>query len=274
MAPPTFAAQETIESYSAALAPYDMAFTHPEGFRNLDIRGRSYLSRCITGSDIGHPGDICGVALEANNQEAVLLFPQFYLDFMTPQARSASYVERTLRENLKNDSLDIRPLVNIITRENMSQYSNADTVLIYEFDFQNPYIGHYNHCVGVYMRKYGHPAMEFKIALDDVGYRNKEHYINILFDSVKYGDERVEKMLEIETRDASKKDFDFPSAPLRHPRGGIRMNDAEAALSRVWNQGGHEAMEVMMDYYSSDEYKQLRHKRENEKNVNEILLKQ
>lgn len=264
---PTFAAQKDIESYSTELASYDVVIKQPESFRNLDMRQRIMLNYNMYGSTSANIGDIYNVGLESDNQQAVLLYPEQHLEFVGPRVKSSTDAERILRQNLKNDSLDVRPLVNIITQEDMSQYSNADTVMIYEFDFQNPFLSHYNHCAGVYMRKYGHPALNFMIALDDAGYRNKTYYIEVLFENVRYGNARVEKMIEIEARDAAIKDFDFPSKPLLHPRGGIILNDVETALNRVWNQGGYEAFRDLMDYYSSDEYKQSRQKRENENNA-------
>lgn len=65
-----------------------------------------------------------------------------------------------------------------------------DTVVIYELDLlfnDVPYMDAYRHCIGVYLRKYAHPALLTKIMLTDAAYEHKDKYIGMLLDNISYG---------------------------------------------------------------------------------------
>ena len=130
--------------------------------------------------------------------------------------------------------------------KDLPQYANADTAVVYtlEFDYLNPFIN-YRHCVGVYLRKYGHPALLLKIALTDEGLKNKDKYIRQLLDNVRYGDE-INPIIELqEQRLGSVRDLDFPSAVYKND--GFIISPVEQALFKVWDKGGKEAYRILKD---------------------------
>ena len=88
-----------------------------------------------------------------------------------------------------NDSdYDITRDLTIIAEGDMTEYAMADTVAIYPLKLQEPFLGKYNNCVGVYLRKYAHPALVCKILLTDEGIAYKDDAIKELLGSIRYGD--------------------------------------------------------------------------------------
>lgn len=223
-------AEGLFAAYVNELASCDIAITRPENFHSIEMRGRKYINEFIA-KDWSTSGisvaEISPVALESDNNDVVFVFPTCVLpqkldlksEFvpMAEMVKSGRLIEAELRHNLRDMKLDVTPLISVIANEDMSAYANADTAVIYEFDFHRPLLDQYRHCVGIYLRKYAHTPLLLKIALNDAGYADKEKYIRILLDNISYGDNSCPELVECEKLLA--KDMDFPTTYRK--MGGI-----------------------------------------------------
>lgn len=225
--------------YCADLKKSGVTINLPEGFKEIDMRGRTRLDASINPA---YPSDeeIYPVAVESPDARAAFLFPKIDFGSRRQIIRKGRVVEDELRFNHKDLALDIRPLIDVNSGKDMPLYSNADTAVVYqlEFDWLNPFIN-YNHCVGVYLRKYGHPALLLKIALTDEGLKDKDKYIRELLDNVSYDDTIFPGLKLQEQRLSGIKDLDFPSPEYKND--GFVISPVEQALFDVWDKGGKEA---------------------------------
>ena len=231
--------------YCRDLEYFDVTISAPEDFSEIDMRNRTRLDRSINPA---YPSDeeTYAVGIESPDAQAAFLFPKIDADSRRQIIRKGHVVEDELRFNRKDLALDVRPLIEVTEGKDLPQYANADTAVVYtlEFDYLNPFIN-YRHCVGVYLRKYGHPALLLKIALTDEGLKNKDKYIRQLLDNVRYGDE-INPIIELqEQRLGSVRDLDFPSAVYKND--GFIISPVEQALFKVWDKGGKEAYRILKD---------------------------
>lgn len=217
-------------AYVDEISACDIAITRPENFHSIEMRGRKYINEFIA-KDWQTSGislaEICPVALEADNNEAVFVFPTCMLpgkldpksEFvpMIEMVKSGKLIEEELRRNKRNMKLDVTPLISVIANQDMTAYANVDTVVIYEFDFRRPLLEQYRHCVGIYLRKYAHTPLLLKIALNDAGYATKEKYIRLLLDNISFGNDACPELVECEKIQA--KDLEFPTPNC--DKGGI-----------------------------------------------------
>lgn len=142
-------------------------------------------------------GFVYSEIFESDDKDAAILFPSFF----GYVAKFDGIVEREIMAYHNDHHLDVRPYLTVVAQDDMSEYSNADTLLIYEFDILGkPYMGKYTHVVGLYFRKYAHPSLAPKIILSDNGLNKKDEYIRILLESIRYGDEVAEEGVESEKR--------------------------------------------------------------------------
>lgn len=213
--------------YADELAAYDLSITMPEGFHAIDMRGRRYINRLISNNWPTSGilmNELPQVAVEADNNEAVFLFPECLIPGNDPKmqfvpmsqmVKCGSLIETELRYNRNDSLLDVRPLINIICEEDMTAYANADTAVVYSFDFKTPFLDQYRHCIGIYLRKYGHTPLLLKIAFNKAGLADKDKYIRLLLDNVTYGDKPDANLIKCEA--INHEDLDFPSAPKKSP---------------------------------------------------------
>lgn len=89
------------------------------------------------------------VVLESDSKDCVFLYPSVDLSF------SLNYnpAKIELQAIAENEDLDVDGQIEKIALENMSKYSNADTVFIYRMELKHPYLGRYKHCTGIVMKK-------------------------------------------------------------------------------------------------------------------------
>lgn len=210
-----------LHQYIKELNSFDIAVKVPEGFHSIDMRGHRYINENISSSwpTSGIPiNELPAVGLEADNNEAVILLPtciypdQNSNDNFKPMAqmvKAGKLIENELRYNRNDLNLDIRPIIEVISDDDMSNYANADTAVIYEIGFKRPFLDQYSKCIGIYLRKYAHPPMLLKIALTREGIKNKDKYIRLLLDNISYGNKPHPRLIECEN--LSTKDLDFPS---------------------------------------------------------------
>ncbi len=203
--------------YAAELNAHDINIKLPDNFSPIDMRSRGLICYNINENwDGAMPGnDYCPVAAEADNNEALILYPN--LLYVAPQnsIRSSECIAAELRMSLDDNSVDILPMLNVITNDDKSKYAGADTVIIYKFDFRKPFLDQYKHCIGVYLRSYGHHALQLKIALTDKGYKNAEDYIEQLINSINYGSSPLLSYVEAEEQTKGYNILMFPKQQSR-----------------------------------------------------------
>lgn len=154
-------------------------------------------------------------AFETPDRHAAYLFPNIRYDQWRKTLRNSQYIENELRAAHNNLKLDVRPLLNIISNKDMSHYSNADIAVIYSFDLApdfRSFLNTYNHCIGIYLRKNGHPSLLLKIMLDDEGLKNSDKHIADLLSHICYGNNET-RLSRFEAQLTSP-EFDFPSLKL------------------------------------------------------------
>ena len=67
----------------------------------------------------------------------------------------------------------------------MSRYANAGTAVICNPDFRCVFLDQYSpHCIGIYLCKYAHTPLQFKIALTKDSLCNKDRCIRQLPDNI------------------------------------------------------------------------------------------
>ena len=206
--------QYRFDSYSEEIGIVDTYLYQPKNFTSINVwpysRSMYFRSSSFPPYALESISDTHPIGLISFDKHAVILYPFVALNDGINTLCNDDIVEKELRSVNRNINLDVKPLVDIIALEDMSQYSNADTVAIYTLDLSPigiDYMDKYNKCIGVYMRKYGHPALILKIMLDDEGYADKDKYIRTLFDNVRYGDK--ETILTQSEKDIKGSNFDF-----------------------------------------------------------------
>ena len=229
-----------MNKYISELKKFDIDIKAPGGFKSIDMRSREGFK--------SSPGwTVNPVGLENETRDAVILWPQLMGLDQEGLLRNGRYIEGDLRAHCGDRELDVRPLIDVIYDKDMSEYANADTVVIYDYEFDPPFIGQYEHAVGVYLRKYAHPALLFKIALTDEGLKHKDEYIKTVLDNVNYGNSPAAGFVEAERESAGKNDLAFPS---HYPRGGITVTPTDVALldNAIRFNGGEEVLDRIWDY--------------------------
>lgn len=223
--------EKRLEKYREELSLYDISVSVPADFKPIDVRGRNMINYNINPKydGVSFLPNVTSVALEADNREAVFLLPQIYFESLI----EGHTIESDLRQNHDDMALDIRPLINIITESDMSDYANADTVVTYEFNFIRPYLNRYSHCIGIYLRKKAHPAILAKIALNNKALNKKDEYIRLLLDNISFGDNPDAHLVELE-KSKIKKDLNFPTVHRENTGILPSINDETLAeLNRV-----------------------------------------
>lgn len=240
-------ADARLDKYITELKAVDIDIKAPDGFRSIDMRRRTGFR--------SYPGiTVNCIGLENTEREAVILWPQLMYFNANSLLRNDHNIEGDLRMSHGDIDLDVRPLIEVISEKDMSRYANADTVVIYEYTLCNgfsktpqPFLDSYGHAVGVYLRKYGHPDLLFKIALTDEGLKHKDDYIRMLLDNVRFGDSPRKDLAEGEQETARRTILNFPT---RACRGGIIISPVESALydNAVRYNGGEEALNLIHEY--------------------------
>ncbi|MCM1504585.1 MAG: hypothetical protein NC127_05265 [Muribaculum sp.] len=183
----------------------DVAITAPEGnFHFVDITPNSKTAQLDVNPDLRMPG--CGhkypnigwiydAAFVSDDDNAVLLFPTV----MGYMAQLDRVLELEIQASHNDTNLDVRKYLTVIADKDMSQYANADTVIVYQYDILGmPYMDKYKHVIGVYLRKYAHPSLMLKIVTNGEGLAKKDEYVKQLVKCVKYGNEISEEALKWE----------------------------------------------------------------------------
>ena len=179
----------SFDNYIDDLGYYDVKITVPASFSIADPRAVNDIYYNIN-PDWKETGFVSrmnnrpAAILEANNEEAAFIYPivtqKAGRSYLMPKLQTACNIELDLRISQNNMQLDVNPMVDIISKDDMSVYSGADTVAVYELEFKKKLFDRYSRCIGIYLRKAAHPAMLLRIALTDESYPQKDDYIRLL----------------------------------------------------------------------------------------------
>lgn len=204
-------ADERLKRYITELDDHDIRLYVPDSMSAVDMRGREVL--CTNISKDWTEGllanDMCKVAVQTDSRNAVYLFP--HLLFIRPKngLRISYVVGEDLRHSFKDPDLDIAKHVEVIANDDYQKYSSADTVMIYRFDFEQPVLDQYKHCIGVYLRSKAHNSLPIKIALTDEGLKNADRYVNNIFEMIYYGTHPLPEFVEAENSLDDRPDLPF-----------------------------------------------------------------
>lgn len=200
-----FAQGEGFSKYKESLKSTDVEISQPRGFKRVESVG-SDLERLDVNPEFKVPeygvpepsiGFVYSEVFESYDKDAAILYPSLFGYI----AKFDGIVEREIMAYHNDHHLDVRPYLTVVAHNDMSKYSNADTLLVYEFDILGkPYMDKYTHVVGLYLRKYAHPSLAPKIIMNDNGLKKKDEYIRRLLESISYGNEVADEGVESEKR--------------------------------------------------------------------------
>ncbi len=190
---------EYIHAYRASMDSLDVAVNSPEGFQMTSDPDAE--SRLIFSPDPQYRSDhydgqvgtsLLGPVFESDVKDALIVYP-LAIDFI---GMSPDYMMETeLIAATGNDSINITPLINMLRNPDNI---NSDKTLVYEYEVKNPLWSDHNHCVALALRNKNHYAFPIKIFLNDEGLKNKEKYIEVALNSVRYGDQPKAEWIESE----------------------------------------------------------------------------
>ena len=165
----------------------DIYYSIPAGFSVFDYESAGYNSIMYINIDNEYPlkyaGWIYPVMALSEAKDCLLLYPSVGFNRMDLK----EYPKEELRSLAGNKDLDTSDMIEVVCRDDMSSYANADTAYVYEFDFKKPYMDRFTHCIGICLRKYAHPGLMLKIALTDEGLARRDEYVKAMLGSVRYG---------------------------------------------------------------------------------------
>lgn len=208
--------------YVEFLRQHDVYITLPPNYSPASIRGLSNVRESIGNGDENinrfcMPVDI-GAIVEDDSCKVAICFPQIKLDIpdrsepiYLSSVHGSSKIESDLRMIHEDMHLDVRPFVKIIAEEDMSQYSNADTVAIYEFPLRKHFMDIYTEGVGIYLRKKNHPGLLLRAMYNHQAEKDMDKIIRTVFDNIHFGENPSDTFVELEKKEFLLKDFLFPS---------------------------------------------------------------
>lgn len=208
----SFGQKASNKSYHDILKENDITLSLPSGFKLTDLGKDNPIGLPInpgytpkygfSGRNIGWTYSL---GLKSEEEDCVLLYSTVVPQFVS----LSSIIEDEVQASMSDSDLDISDYIKMVTDSDMTEYANADTVLIYDLQLKVPFLGKYTNATGIYLQKYAHPAMLLKVLMDDEGIKNKTQYIKTILCSIKYGDSATPEGL------AGEKSF---HTPIKFPR--------------------------------------------------------
>lgn len=183
---------DAVAEYINDAASYDITIKIPDGFKARKLgRDQQLVINHGFHSRLQLPDGTVGwiyeIILESVDGNCTILMPNAFFKPITATALG-THVKNEIKASRNDIHCDLKKHLNLIIGPDMSRYSMADTAAVYPLNMSKPYMGKYNNCTGVYLRKVAHPAMIIKILMTDEGLAHKEKYLKPLFDSITYGD--------------------------------------------------------------------------------------
>ncbi|MCH5216899.1 MAG: hypothetical protein J1F10_08135 [Muribaculaceae bacterium] len=209
----SYAQNTDFERYAAKLNEKGVSLSLPKKAKSVDI---SSCRRLPINPDYAFGYFMPGIffdwayatAAESADAKALFLYP--IVPDNTPIVRLGYVIESEIQASKDNDEYDISGDIKIISDNNMNKYGGADTAVIYTFPLSVPYLEKYNQCIGIYLRKYGHPALLLKVLTDDKGLEKKEKYIAQILSGVLYKNLQLPEYIDKENVTADNTDLQFP----------------------------------------------------------------
>lgn len=198
---------------------FGIDLTRPRGFKVINGVTIFRVNEKI------NTGTIYRMTLESRDKDCLILFPIFDItmlhniktqnmvyaelkaaldldsstDMGLKMINEKFMIQRTLNSNPENVTIEFDSVkyVKMITKDNMGNYFNADSVFIWKVPIlQNWYSANlpkyykekYNECIGVNVIKKGHPSAMIKILLTEEGKKKEKEYMKVLFKSIHYSD--------------------------------------------------------------------------------------
>ncbi|MDE6631709.1 MAG: energy transducer TonB [Muribaculaceae bacterium] len=215
--------EKAYNDYVGFLKQHDVYITLPQGYSPANIRGLSDVKTSIGSGEEEmnlrcNPIDIEAI-VEEDSCKAAICYPQIKLDIprksepvYLSRVHGSRNIEADLRMIHKDMHLDVRPFIKIIVEEDMSQYSNADTVAIYEFPLPRHFMDIYTQGIGIYLRKKNHPAILLRVMYNPAYEQDKDKLIRAALDNIRFGDNPSDTFVELEKKEMGYiRDFNFPS---------------------------------------------------------------
>lgn len=206
--------EEYMQAYTASMDSLDITVSEPVGFTYIDVPTIFVPARenCLWNG-----ASILGPAFESESKDALIAFP-LAVDAIPNYLSPDDLVQAELRDAAHNDSLDITNLIMVI--EDTGEV-NADWIIKYEFDVDDPKWVGPRHCVGLALRKKNHFSFPIKIFLTDEGLKHKDEYVALALSCIKYGDQPEPEWVEMEQRQARLDELHFPLTRPKRGRGLI-----------------------------------------------------
>lgn len=208
-------AEQAFDKYITLLGEYRTHISIPDGYAPIKAMHNHVIPYRFSYPD----NDVrlfYNLGLKSSTNGVLFLYPIVPFDFGNFTIRQGDEIQRELRSVYKDKLLDVNDLVDIADVKGKEGYANADTIAIYEFDIKtaaSPYSDEYSKCIGVYLRSKYHPCLLLKILLSEKEYANKDKYIRLLLENIKYDEsspmlfmleedlDRIFSDLKFETKD-------------------------------------------------------------------------
>ncbi len=236
---------KSFDNYIEKFRENDVFITLPEKFSPLDVRGNADVRYTIgCGTPIGsidwyYATTDIETIIEDDSCRVAICFPKTPKDGVR-SILGGKGIEADLRMTNNDMYLDVRPMIKIIAQDDMSQYANADTVVMYEFEmFNRPFMATYCMGTGIYLKKNAHPSILLRLMFNLNSVKDKEKYIRIALDNIHFGDSPTDRYIEYEKQAGKVSDLAFPTK-YRELTGILPdVNDetlAELNRIRAWRE--------------------------------------
>lgn len=161
----------------------DITIVVPELFTQIEVQSSIRLPMCMRGA--GPMFINQGDAYMSDDNNCIMLYSD--IGKLPGLGIEQSVVDelRAFSGDLKKDVTDKYQEIRL---RDMSNYSNADAAFIAEYYQPKPFIAGYNNCIIIAMEKYAHPTVHAWILLNEEGLKDKDNYIRMFLDNVKFGD--------------------------------------------------------------------------------------
>lgn len=219
-----FMALADFNNYYASSNEKDITINPPEGFHEVDSIEFIFLfvnpqfMFKEENMEKSYNVSVHPAIFESESGDAILLYPSLgFLDF-------TNLPQHELKLVAEDENFDTSDRIRKIFGKDMSQYCNADTAYVYNFDLGEPFRGKFTHCIGIVLRKYAHEGMAMKVLTTDEGKPNAEEYMRTLLNSIRYGDSVTKKGLFLE-KNAIQIQEDLKKNPPRIDPNYIRLQN-------------------------------------------------
>lgn len=209
--------ERDFKNYIEAFKTNDIYITLPEGFTPISTRGIANVRETIgcgtiiSSVDWRYATKNIGHVIEDDSCRVAICFPTLPSNDIRAILGGRG-VEADLRMVHNDKDLDVRPMIKIIAEDDMSQYANADTAVIYEFEMlSRNFLNCYLEGVGIYLRKRNHPSLHLRLMFDFESIDDKEKYIRTVLDNIHFGNNPSEHYVELEKKVSGQSDFAFPT---------------------------------------------------------------